>query len=80
MSPYKCQFLQRGSEKSISDDFFCAKLGGGGGGEDMVICWNAGSTLQTFVQKISLLSLLLFLRDSHFSFSSISVILPVSKQ
>ena len=36
MSPCKCQFLQRGSEKSITDDFYSAELsvcvGGGVGG------------------------------------------------
>ena len=41
-----------------------------------VVCWNVGSTFKS----ISLLSPLLFLRDSHLKFFSIPVILPVSKQ
>ena len=44
MNPCKRQFLQRVSEKSTSDDY--APNSG-----DTIICWNAGSTLKTFVQK-----------------------------
>ena len=56
--------------------------GGGGGGEG-----GEGSEIRSSVEmlaapfrpsykRISLLSLLLFLRDSHFSFSSIPIIIP----
>ena len=45
----------------------------------MVSVGMLAAPFKTLYKRISLLSLLLFLRDSHFSFSSILVILPLSK-
>ena len=43
-----------------------------------VICWYIGFTCKTLYSNISLLSFLLFLRDSHFNCTRMPVILPVS--
>ena len=48
--------------------------------EDKVICWNAGSTLWTFVQKNQSTVSPPFLERLPFQFSSIPVILSVSKK
>ena len=46
--------------------------------EDKVICWYTGFTFKTLYSNISLLSFLLFLRDSHFNCPRMPVMLPVS--
>ena len=71
----KAQSLQRGSEKSMSDDFYCASLRRIG---HLLECLQHPLDLST-KDSVYCLSLLLFFRDSHFSFSSIPVMLPVSK-
>ena len=109
MGPCKCHFLHWGSEKSMSDDFYCALLcvgggtegggrwgqggaGGDGGGGQVVwgggerrgggrwgegggviksSVWMLAAPFRLFYKRIGLLSLLFFLRDFHFSFSSI---------
>ena len=82
--------LAAGSEKSMRVDFYCALLVGAGGGlQGRGGGWGRGirssvgmlaAAYRPLYKRISLLSLLLFLRDSNFSFSSIPAIPQVPKQ
>ena len=56
----------------------CGEGGGGVGIRSSV--GMLAAPFRPLYKRISLLSLLLFMRDSHFSFSRIPVLLPVSKQ
>ena len=65
MTPCKCQFLQQGSEKSMSDNFYCALIGRIRSSVGMLV-----APFRALYKRISLLSLFLFFKDFHFSFFS----------
>ena len=69
VSSYRGGLKSQGVMISAAPFFFFCRGGGNreGYGHIWLICWNAGSTFRPLYKRISLLSLLLFLRDSHLS-------------